>query len=371
MAQYLSCIVDDQPSQALKKEFQRLIVPKSKEHTWPTTSHSGDFQQLGATQWFFTCMQEPDPTQNFARASLTTLVGSPGEVVASQSKAAIFMVVAVSNFSFLGWELTVVHSDPDTGFSAFRPHRNLTALHWLHVCDVDDWLTVPVQPKVDGHLLLQQTHAAVSLPMARIQQGLNLTVAQCKDLLKLLGVPFASNLSREKLHNLIFDFYLTSEEDKEHARKQMGFALEPEMQQDDDSDYEDLLDLMEDEQNAGDPDVKKEKERLKVKKRKKAQMQALQDKENAAGKAKAQAKRKGKAKPKAMSKKRHGFLKRRQPKATGKAKASRPGREAPASDSAASAGHDDADAVFSGMDEPYSPNGTCGVFVSLGFCHSI
>ena len=99
---------------------------------------------------------------------------------------------------------------------------------------------------------------------------------------------------------LVLEQYLDKEEEKQEARAKMVSCLVPFEDQGDDSDYEELLEFV-GEQNLGDPDVKKEQERLKTKKRKLFQEAALAKKPKAKAKAKAKAKTKDKnkaAKPK-------------------------------------------------------------------------
>ena len=93
----------------------------------------------------------------------------------------------------------------------------------------------------------------------------------------------------------MLDHYLDKDEDKQEARAKMVSCLVPFEDQGDDSDYEELLEFV-GEQNLGDPDVKKEQERLKTKKRKKFQEEALAKKPKASAKGKARAKAKAKSK---------------------------------------------------------------------------
>ena len=159
----------------------------------------------------------------------------PGEVLAQKSQGMLFLAVAVAPMGLAAWCLRV---------------------QILHVADLDDWLSLPVKPvlkSANGPLLLQQVGGPLKLPHARIKQGLALSCQQCKDLLKVLQVPFKSNQSRASLLQLILDVYLDTEEEKQEARCKMDAALLPqELQHDDDgSDYEDLLGLVEENANQG------------------------------------------------------------------------------------------------------------------------
>ena len=76
--------------------------------------------------------------------------------------------------------------------SVFRPYRH-NAIRFHHITELSDWVAVPVRAGLSGPhgpLHLEQTSAAMSLPLARIHAGLNLTCKQCHDLLALLKVDF-------------------------------------------------------------------------------------------------------------------------------------------------------------------------------------
>ena len=177
------------PAQVLKSQFQSLMKRKSKDHSWPATTHSMDFAQITATEWFFHCMKTGGA--NLSSAWQSVLVGAPGDVVASQSQGRCLLVLAVGPFAFLGWDLQVVGTNDD-GLSMFSIARQFS-LQFHFVTDLQDWISVPTQPKLGGArgpLLLEQTGAARGLIYARIAQGLALTVKQCHMLLSHLEVPF-------------------------------------------------------------------------------------------------------------------------------------------------------------------------------------
>ena len=285
--------------QALKKEFQTIMKKKNALHSWPSTSHEMEWQQVGAAQWLYHYMSSLDANlsdkaiaEGSATASLTMLLGNEGHVVASVSEGRAMLVLAKSHFSFLAWDLEVVGStETDDHFSIMKPYRR-SSLHWHHVTNLDNWVEVPVKPVLlgaTGPLALEQIAGALFLPYARIAEGLSLTNAQCKFLLGFLKVPHKKNESREVLHNRLLDYYLETEADKAEARRKMGQHMADEAEDDqsaaDDTDYEDLLHFVE-EQQEGDPDVKKEKERVKMKKRKTFQREALAKKPVAKTKAK-------------------------------------------------------------------------------------
>ena len=103
-----------------------------------------------------------------------------------------------------------------------------------------------------GPVHLQQVAEAMQVPQARIKEGLTLSCQQCKDLLRALNVPFKSNQSRASLLQLVLEFFLDTEDEKQEARQKMDAAMLPtELQDDDGFDYEDLLGLVEENANQG------------------------------------------------------------------------------------------------------------------------
>ncbi|CAE7263564.1 unnamed protein product [Symbiodinium sp. CCMP2592] len=253
---------------ALKKEFQRLMETKTKQHTWPSTTQQMEWQQVVATEWFLCYMQDGD---KFAAgpnsAWLSVLAGAAGEVVACQRAGEIMLILAVGSYGFAAWDLELAAGvRTAAGMSAFRPYRH-NAIRFHHITELEDWVSVPVKPGLSGPhgpLHLEQTSEAMSLPLARIHAGLNLTCKQCQDLLALFKVNFRKNQSRASLHGLILDLFLETEHEKEEARRKMAACLLPQEEEHaEDSDMEELLEQLEDLENQGDPEIQKEKEKIK------------------------------------------------------------------------------------------------------------
>ncbi|CAE6958908.1 unnamed protein product [Symbiodinium sp. CCMP2456] len=252
----------------LKREFQSLMKHKSKAHTWPATTHNMEFQQIASTEWFFRCM-DGGAVHDMDKAWQSALAGRPGDVLACSSQSKCLLVLATASHAFVAWDLQI--DSCSDGFFTFKPARQFSlAFHFI--TDMNDWIWMPVRPRLAGPrgpLVLQQTGSGMSLPLARIAEGLDLTVALCQKLLSFLNIPYKKNMSRENLVNLLLDHYLVSDEQKADARKKMGLALQPDDIDDADgdaSDYEELLDMVQDNENFADPDLKQEKERLRVKK---------------------------------------------------------------------------------------------------------
>ena len=209
----------------MKKEFQGLMKTKCKSHTWPSTTQTMEWGQVTATEWFlhYWPRRQHYCDQGGSNAAwLSCLVGSAGEVVACKSTSRILLVLASGKYAFAAWDL-----EPVPGSAAKHDeHRQFQlvrafSLHFHWVTDLKNWVAVPVKPMLaaeKGPLVLQQTGPAMDLILRRVEVGLNLTVQQCKDLLRLMGVEFKQNQSRASLHNLLLDVMLQTAEEKNQAR---------------------------------------------------------------------------------------------------------------------------------------------------------
>ena len=151
---------------------------------------------------------------------------------------------------------------------------NRTALQILHADSLDAWVDVPVKPaevQEFGPMVFQQVENARHLACPRIEQGLALTVARCKDVLFESGIILPGQPSRLEAYTAIFDTYLNTNEEKERAMSRSACKAVPQDPEGDDDDelgsnFEELLDLVEGIENTGDPNIKQEKEKLKRKK---------------------------------------------------------------------------------------------------------
>ncbi|CAE7304304.1 unnamed protein product [Symbiodinium sp. CCMP2592] len=248
---------------ALKKELQRLMETKTKQHTWPSTTQQMEWQQVVATEWFLCYMQDED---KFAAgpnsAWLSVLAGAPGEVVACQSAGEIMLILAVGSYGFVAWDLELAAGvRTDAGMSTFRPYRH-NAIRFHHITELEDWVSVPVKPAC----LARTARCTWNRPLrpCRIHAGLNLTCKQCQDLLALFKVNFRKNQSRASLHGLILELFLETEHEKQEGRRKMAACLLPQEEEHaEDSDMEELLEQVEDLENQGDPEIQKEKEKIK------------------------------------------------------------------------------------------------------------
>ena len=259
------------------------MKPKRADHTWPSTSQTAVWQQLGATTWLFSYLENPAQTKSCNDAWLTNLV-SAGDLVACNSQGRAFLVLASATHAFAGWEVEVRETSFCGDLPAFQVRKDFS-LSFQHVCDSEDWVSVPYAPALAGEhgpVVLQQSAPARHLVCQRIAKGLCLTVEQCKELLKTYNVAFKGNASRATLHELVLDRFLESQDEKDAAMKKMKLLADSEEVESnaaDDTDYEDLLDALDANEMQGDPDLKKEKERLKSRKRRKLYHTALDAKE--------------------------------------------------------------------------------------------
>ena len=240
-------------SEVLKREFQTLMRRKTKEHWWPATTQNSEFNQITSSHWFFEYWPNKHLFASGANTAwLSTLAGAPGQAVAEEKHGRIFLILAVGAYGFVGWQLEFV-GKAATGFSVFRPVQDMS-INFLHVTDLDDWVSVPVKPclaDTHGPVQLEQTSAAMDLATARMQEGINLTCQQAKDLLKLLGVQFRGNMSRASLLGLLLDYFLDTEAEKNAARAKMKLAAIAVDDEELDSDYEELIGALQDSGNAG------------------------------------------------------------------------------------------------------------------------
>ena len=73
-------------SRSMRRNFQELMVPKSRSHTWPSTNHDSSFEQFASMKWLLTYYAQPDLFDSEQAARLTCLIGDAGSVVACESE---------------------------------------------------------------------------------------------------------------------------------------------------------------------------------------------------------------------------------------------------------------------------------------------
>ena len=261
-------------SHKLNKEYQEVMKYKAGPFTWPSTSQDSLFNEVANLELLLH-LGDQFPAQLLQAASITCLVGRPGDVVACEPFGILVMVVAVAQFAFLGWTSEVIGGtgDGEDGIQVALC-RSAGAINWHFLDSLDHWLSIPVKPTSlnrFGPILFQQVGEPCPLLLARIKEGLALTAKQCHAVLNHHGVAFTAQMRKMELYHAICAIYLDSEAEIEEAlaKSNLNEAAggDAEAEGEMDSDYEDLLDHVE-EDNMNDPDLKAEKAKLKKRKQK-------------------------------------------------------------------------------------------------------
>ena len=263
----------------MSKQFQNLMKYKASSpgFTWPATSHDSLFEEVSS----FHFLLHGDHNKSGV-AALSCLVGQPGAVIASHSQGRAVMILVVGCFSFMAWDLELAQEETDECALSFKLCREKGAISWHILEDLGDWVAVPIQPCLQhtfGPLCLQKCGDPMPLPLARIQEGLALTKAQCATVLQQLGGVLPSkNQKKEVFYRAVLGMFLAEGPDLEEAlAKSVLKKVEEEDNHSGDEAYEELLEHVEAAENIGDQDIKAERQKLKQRKRQKAEKQAVQD----------------------------------------------------------------------------------------------
>lgn len=287
----------------MAKAFQNVMKWKgsSPNFTWPSSSHSTLFGE-GAALEFCLSTGLNAGQHVLDSATMVCLVGAPGSLLASNKESCVVMVVAVSTFNFLGWTAHVT-GEVD-GFNQVQLCHGPQALQWFYIEDLDEWLSIPAKPVLQnryGPLVLLQTGQPLPLLHARILQGLALTNKQAETVLKHYQQK-PQGKAKKALYMQLFELFLESPEEMEEALKRSNCNVKEAEEESvgDLSDYQDLLDFVEEAGNLGDPELKQEKTKVLDKKFKRAKAKALKelDEKNAEKKKRGRKKGKGKGKGK-------------------------------------------------------------------------
>lgn len=284
----LSVVKQTHPSaHKMSKRFQDVMRWKSSRpnFNWPSTSQETMFYESACLELL---LQEgcSDLVRagELKTATITCMVGQPGKFVASQLGGNALMVIAKAPLSFLGWEMEVLGRNDESGFVSMQLCRGATACSWHTVSDLDDWLSIPCNPKLQnryGPFIYEQCSAAMPLPEAMVAEGLSLSVAQCLIILKHYDVKPASKKVKANLYHQIIELFVDNPEEQKlaFARSDLGKKkkTDDDLEGEDLSELEDLLDNLDEGGNCADPDVQKEKEKVK-RARRKAFAQELQQK---------------------------------------------------------------------------------------------
>ncbi len=293
----------------VKKQYQNVMKYKASSpgFTWPSSSHASLFLALrqqfvfilcccvslawelklflcGSPSWpitgglrfgeaaAFEMLLGLGPSMNpeeFEGPSIICLVGKPGCFVACRETSSVLMVVAQAANNFLAWGAGVVGQNGD-GLLQFELHP-AESFSWRTIKGLQGWLALPTIPILKnrfGPMIFQQASEAIDLLQARISEGLCLTNKQCEAVLQHYGQKPTSKKKKD-LYMQIFALFLETEEEQQEALKKSSWEGKDEEDEEEDasggelSDYEDLLEQIEETGNAGDPDLKQEKATLK------------------------------------------------------------------------------------------------------------
>ena len=305
---------------AMQKSFQLMMQHKSSSHWWPSTTALSQFEEVAALEFL---LQQKDMSCH----QLSCLAGGPGSIIANEAKSLVCMVLGASKSGFLAWLLEPVTGQGiDKDDKVYACIKDKSALQFHHITELDEWVGIPTEPALlnsHGSLVMVVCGDPTPLPLLRCQVGLDLTVAQCLEVLRAANVYLKGQPSKATVYSAFIDTFVPSHDREEALAKSKATFLGDEDNDDDRlSDYQEILGMIEeDTHNQGDPDIKGEKEKLKKKRMVKGKLpKAPGDdhttlavpKRRAFGKGKGKGKggRKGRgrgkgvAKPKAKSKKR-------------------------------------------------------------------
>lgn len=96
-------------SHKLPKDIQNLMLPQSRQNPWPSPSPGSLFQATAASKWLQEYWKHKDHSLQGVQCNSAwmSVLALPGSFVAQQSTGTFLKVIASSQFSFLGWEITV------------------------------------------------------------------------------------------------------------------------------------------------------------------------------------------------------------------------------------------------------------------------
>ena len=250
---------------AMQKSFQLMMQHKSSSHWWPSTTALSQFEEVAALEFL---LQQKDMSCH----QLSCLAGGPGSIIANEAKSLVCMVLGASKSGFLAWLL-----EPVTGQGigkddkAFACIKDKSALQFHHITKLDEWVGIPTEPVLlnsHGSLIMVVCGSTTPLPLLRCQVGLDLTVAQCLEVLRAANVHLKGQPSKATVYSAFIDTFVPSHDREEALAKSKATFLQDEENDDRLSDYQEILGMIEeDTHNQGDPDIKGEKEKIKKKRR--------------------------------------------------------------------------------------------------------
>lgn len=295
----------------LPLHIQKLMQPKGKNNTWQSPAPGSLFQSVAATQWLFEYWSKKDETYSQVAvndAFLSCLV-CVGAFVAHQPTSLLIRVVAVAEFSFLGW-VARVHKQDDVGYYVCKAARE--CLQWFHVTNLDEWLAVPTEAamvKFCGPVGWVKTGDAMPLETGACMFGLDLTATQLKRLIPWVGGErVRGNPAKRVLEETFISLVVPDHMQDQAMALLKSKVKDKEVDDDIDSNFSEVIsELGQDDANTQDLKQYKAKKREVKLKRK----LAVKDEELLKGKKKPKSKAKAKAKAKQAPNKRKGLFRNR------------------------------------------------------------
>ena len=133
----------------LSGNLQHMMLPKTKQETWPSPSPASLFQGVCATEWCMKFFGQPTGEEYKCgiNAAWLSVMAKKGWMLAHRTTSMVIKVVASCEFAFLGWqaEATPVPLSKEIAFTLVEERR---ALNFHRILDLDEWLVIPTEPQL-------------------------------------------------------------------------------------------------------------------------------------------------------------------------------------------------------------------------------
>ena len=260
-------------SHGMQKCFQEVMKHKNQaENHGPATSQESLCAEVVAFEYFLkvwpSCRNDPCMVEDkINQAQLACLVKA-GTLLACRDTGRVLLALCISKWGIVAWNLEVVGHDA-ADEPCFAGQFTASSISFEFVTDVEAWVEIPFKSRLVnayGPVVFQKVAPPIPLLLARVQEGLTLTVHQCKLILAHFQAKFPADKKRAAFYAAVIGLCLDSQEEIDNAMKKSKEEFEDDKSACSDlTDYEDLVALLEENQNVGDPDLKAEKEKLKRK----------------------------------------------------------------------------------------------------------
>jgi hypothetical protein len=250
-------------SHYMQSQFQKMMLYKSGDHWWPSTSAATQFEEVAALE------QVLSSSDAHQQLHLNCLAGPPGTLIASSSKGVVCIVLCKAPSGVLTWTVEPLGGGEGATYKCIA---QATALQFHHISTLDEWVEIPCQPVLQhdhGCLLLAKNGPEMSLPLARVKQGLTMTVKECKEVLAACDIKLPGQPSKAEVYKAVVGQFITDPAEAQEALAKTNVNMDEQNDEADSelADYQDLVDLVEeDAENRGDPDIKAEQKKVQKKK---------------------------------------------------------------------------------------------------------